>query len=370
MTFFQTPSANCLTVGEDFIFIGCADGIIRCFSPHTLQFVTTLPRTHYLGVDVSKGLTISHMASHPQTCNYPDATAIAFDKSNFKVTVIYNDHSIYIWDVRDINKVGKSHSFLFHSACIWGLEMYPVNSESQKSVLPQGSFVTCSSDDTIRIWNLANNMANNTVYKRNIYSEELLKMIYVDPGLEFIKDGDPCKMDTDQKETSTVYDQRNGVRCIRISPDGKHLASGDRAGNVRIHELQFMDEMCKIEAHDAEVLCLEYSNSVPVPNSKRSKSLLASASRDRLIHVFNATRDYGFQHTLDDHSSSITAIRFLKNPQSPSTMQMISCGADKSIIFRDISVDEKGPARLPKSQPHRGQNDALRHGNRCKLFFI
>ena len=72
---------------------------------------------------------------------------------------------------------------------------------------------------------------------------------------------------------------------------------------------QFMDEMCKIEAHDAEVLCLEYSDSCQLPNSKKSKSLLASASRDRLIHVFNATRDYGFLHTLDDHSSSITAIR-------------------------------------------------------------
>ena len=49
---------------------------------------------------------------------------------------------------------------------------------------------------------------------------------------------------------------------ILISSDGKHLASGDRAGNVRIHDIQFMDELCKIEAHDAEVLCLEYSSPV------------------------------------------------------------------------------------------------------------
>lgn len=27
----------------------------------------------------------------------------------------------------------------------------------------------------------------------------------------------------------------------------------------RIHELHFMDELVKVEAHDAEVLCLEYS---------------------------------------------------------------------------------------------------------------
>jgi len=39
------------------------------------------------------------------------------------VSVVYNDHSLYIWDVRDVRKVGKSHSFLFHSACIWGLEV-------------------------------------------------------------------------------------------------------------------------------------------------------------------------------------------------------------------------------------------------------
>ena len=57
---------------------------------------------------------------------------------------------------------------------------------------------------------------------------------------------DDCPQDT-------LYDQRNGVRCIRISPNGKHLASGDRSGNIRVHELQFMDELCKIEAHDAEV---------------------------------------------------------------------------------------------------------------------
>ena len=47
-------SANCLSVGEELIFIGCADGIVRCFSPHTLQvilvFVQVLsyPDTNYL----------------------------------------------------------------------------------------------------------------------------------------------------------------------------------------------------------------------------------------------------------------------------------------------------------------------------------
>lgn len=197
-TFFQTSSANCMTVGDKYIFIGCAEGIVRCFSPTTLQFITTLPRTHYLGVDVAQGLSIrfiaillqfsgvyfvvhetykylfirffSHMSQHPLNARYPDTIALAFDERNNKLTCIYNDHSIYVWDVRDIRRVGKSHSFLYHSACIWGVEMYPIGPESVGAI-PLGSFITCSSDDTIRIWNLEKDISpNNTLYKRNIYS--------------------------------------------------------------------------------------------------------------------------------------------------------------------------------------------------------
>lgn len=65
--------------------------------------------------------------------------------------------------------MGKSHSFLYHSACIWGVEMAPPDCP-----LPNGSFLTCSSDDTIRVWSLdkmeKNNQNQSEIYRRNIYS--------------------------------------------------------------------------------------------------------------------------------------------------------------------------------------------------------
>ncbi len=94
--------------------------------------------------------------------------------------------------------MGKSHSFIFHSACIWGLEIFPHSDQQaqanspNKPVLPAGSFITCSSDDTIRIWNLSQNMSNDTLYRRNIYSEDLLKTLYVDSEMAHIKE----QMDT------------------------------------------------------------------------------------------------------------------------------------------------------------------------------
>jgi WD40 repeat protein len=44
-----------------------------------------------------------------------------------------------------------------------------------------------------------------------------------------------------------------GARCIKISPHGRHLATGDRNGNIRIYDLSTLDSICMIEAHIAEV---------------------------------------------------------------------------------------------------------------------
>lgn len=61
--------------------------------------------------------------------------------------------------------------------------------------------------------------------------------------------------------------------------------------------------------------------------------VLASSSRDRLIHVYDTEQQYGLLQTLSDHSSSISAVRFT---ETDGQLKMISCGADKSILFRNL----------------------------------
>ena len=71
-------------------------------------------------------------------------------------------------------------------------------------------------------------------------SMDLIKTVYME------------EMECNSDETKT------GVRCLAISPDGIHLASGDKGGVIRVHELGSMKELCKIEAHDAaEVYILQ-----------------------------------------------------------------------------------------------------------------
>lgn len=122
----------------------------------------------------------------------------------------------------------------------------------------------------------------------------------------------------------------------------------------RIHELRLMQEVAKVEAHDSEVLCLEYSKpetgeASPCPRgsapargerwpwgssfqrparcscapSPAGVALLASASRDRLIHVLNVDRGYKLEQTLDDHSSAITAVKFAGRRLSCSSVPIV-----------------------------------------------
>ncbi|NWI18009.1 MABP1 protein, partial [Crypturellus soui] len=329
----QTTVANCISVNHDYIFCGCADGTVRIFNPLNLHFVTTLPKPHFLGTDIASVTEASRLFSGMADAKYPDTIALTFDPTNQWLSCVYNDHSLYVWDVRDPKKVGKVYSALYHSSCVWNIEMYPEVKDNNQSCLPPGSFITCSSDNTIRLWNTESSNIHGTALHRNILSNDLMKIIYVDDNTQVLLDTDYNSGGSADKADAQVIDTKVGIRTVCVSPGGEHLASGDRIGTLRIYELQSLREMLKVEAHDSEILCLEYSK----PDT--GLKLLASASRDRLIHVLDAGKDYSLQQTLDEHSSSITAVKFAANDGK---VRMISCGADKSIYFRTAQKTGEG----------------------------
>ncbi|XP_061853952.1 mitogen-activated protein kinase-binding protein 1 isoform X2 [Colius striatus] len=329
----RTTVANCISVNHDYIFCGCADGTVRIFNPLNLHFVTTLPKPHFLGTDIASVTDASRLFSGVADAKYPDTIALTFDPTNQWLSCVYNDHSLYVWDIKDPKKVGKVYSALYHSSCVWNIEMYPEVKDNNEPCLPPGSFITCSSDNTIRLWNTESSNIHGTALHRNILSNDLMKIIYVDANTQVLVDTDYNSAGSAEKADAQVMDPKVGIRTVCVSPSGEHLASGDRIGTLRIYELQSLREMLKVEAHDSEILCLEYSK----PDT--GLKLLASAGRDRLIHVLDAGKDYSLQQTLDEHSSSVTAVKFAANDGK---VRMISCGADKSIYFRTAQKTGEG----------------------------
>ncbi|XP_076138798.1 WD repeat-containing protein 62 isoform X2 [Alosa pseudoharengus] len=330
----KTSSARCLSVSENYVFCGCADGMVRVFRPQDLHFITTLHRPHRLGVDISQGVQPGHLFTTDLSAEYPDTLALTYDPVARHLTCVYNDHSVYVWDVRDIRNVGKVYSALYHSGCVWSVETYPEVEAPHAACLPPSSFLTCSSDNTIRLWHLDPQQGSTqtqgsglpTSLLRNLYSQDLMRIVYVGEDTQHLQS-------EGERAEGGSLDGKSGIRVLGISPDGQHLAAGDRNGSLRIFELQFLDEIAKIVAHDSEVLCLEFS---PMETGLR---LLASASRDRLIHIFNVENNYNLEQTVYDHSASITAIKFSGDR---SDVNMVSCGADKSIYFRTAEQTAEG----------------------------
>ncbi|XP_078419200.1 mitogen-activated protein kinase-binding protein 1 isoform X2 [Cetorhinus maximus] len=329
----RTTMANCLSVNEDFIFCGCADGTVRLFNPANLHFIATMPKPHYLSMDIAAATEPSHLFSNRADAKYPDTIALTYDPTNRWLSCVYNDHSLYVWDVKDFKKVGKVYSALYHASCVWNVEVYPEVEDSNRACLPPGSFITCSSDNTLRIWNTEGSSTHGTSLHRNMISNDLLKILYMDSNTSTLLDVENTSAGGSDKPDSQNTEVKTGIRTLCVSPDGQHMASGDRAGTLRVHDLQLLRELLQVEAHDSEILCLEYSK------PETGMKLLASASRDRLIHVLDAENDYSLLQTLDEHSSSITAVKFTANDGS---VRMITCGADKSIYFRTAQKSADG----------------------------
>jgi mitogen-activated protein kinase binding protein 1 len=153
----KTERGYCLFADKYHVYTGCSNGTILIYSQKTLMPIARLPLPHHLGVDVTKGkdtqYLIDNMMNSHEIFKYPDCIALCYDQFSGVLTSIYNDHSLYVWSIIDLQQVKKIESHLFHSSSCWSLDLFNHN-ESPSSCLPNNSFITCSTDNTLRVWTL------------------------------------------------------------------------------------------------------------------------------------------------------------------------------------------------------------------------
>lgn len=61
--------------------------------------------------------------------------------------------------------------------------------------------------------------------------QTLLKVVYVENDIQHLQD--MSHFPDRGSENAMPVDVKAGVRVMQVSPDGQHLASGDRSGNLR-----------------------------------------------------------------------------------------------------------------------------------------
>ncbi|KAF8569061.1 hypothetical protein P879_05409, partial [Paragonimus westermani] len=256
---------------------------------------------------------------------FADLLAVKLDRVRSRVVCFYADHSVYTWEIADLSNVRRLSAHFYHSRGVWCVDCMSLNPTSRfvrhrdahtratDPTIPlwwsDSMFVTCADDGTIRFWDLteqpnAHNddpmagVLDDSEVVRAVNSqtkEELVRIIFTDSTHKFVCVGDrPCVgvgsvgspsplLSTSGPNDSTVpspssptipslgesilpgsnSSTTNGccVRTVCISPDYRHLAAGDRDGNLRVYALASLEQVFQITAHDSEILSLSFFRS-------------------------------------------------------------------------------------------------------------
>uniref|UniRef100_F1KUS7 Mitogen-activated protein kinase-binding protein 1 n=1 Tax=Ascaris suum TaxID=6253 RepID=F1KUS7_ASCSU len=328
----ETPFS--LVLGDNGLFIGFTKGTVRSFDIETAKLKTINCKPHSLHCSGTKGTSADAYCStlSPTDCRLPDVRALCYNKKSRILTAECSDQSLYSWQKSvDGNAIAMLSSQHFHSAPIFAVEVCGRTC----SFLPAGTFITGAADATIRIWNF--NQPRERFQQAPTSFLTQVNACWQESKVIHISDSGSLSVDSPNRPTSTV-----GARSIRISPDGRHLACGRTDGNIHIYDLTLPDLplIAMHEAHEAEVMCLEYSDLLT-----SARYLMASGGRDRFIHIYDPLNGYLQLASIDDLASTVHSIVFASFADE---LILLSCASDKTIVMRKMTDSQPSLVRFER----------------------
>ncbi|CAG5118813.1 unnamed protein product, partial [Candidula unifasciata] len=286
---------NCLKVQDQILFIGFNSGDIHMFDAISLLHLAALPAPTFF----------------QRTCmNGSGVFTLVFNPSTTLLITAYKNSSMCVWDLKEASNVKQKYVAVYHSKAITNTDIFTTK-DSKGQV--RETLVTVSHDSTVRLWGIV--IGESICYDR-------LSILYTDPA----------PLQPVLEAQNQTLDNAGIITAVKVSPDRKFIVTGNQAGNICVYDRITFEHSLTVLAHNREVTCLAiYSDSA-------GRTILASGSRDRLIHIMDVNNDFRLISTLSIHSSSITVVAIC---EMSGQLNMISCAADRtlSVCTSPVSCD-------------------------------
>lgn len=105
----EMEAAFCVHCTDNALICGGGQGIIRIFSPKTLDYLGTMPLCHPVHMQMTLGeADVDGEGSRPHVCQ------VHYLSDPARIVVLYSDHSIYHWLLNAIEDALPSQMQLVH----------------------------------------------------------------------------------------------------------------------------------------------------------------------------------------------------------------------------------------------------------------
>ena len=315
--------------------VGCSQGVIYLILPDTFECICQLklPISSPHNYDLSPTLQNTTL-SHDTDLSSPNlslpacyALTVYLQKSTAKTFLVasYSDKSMYTYDMTELYALLSSHSASssdntkmplsevllssayrapspsllssYHSACVWDLQFLstPTSTTATTTTAGQGhapasydegSFITCSVDNTLRVWSYSDPPSGSSDEGRsssslatsfrlpsstskvdadnadatNTMSSPLdMSMSYMTAGTTATSASLIGLPDFESPDHSQSDGHNSYPRVLVQHSSLPHIICGHRSGELTVHHLPSMRIIQTIAAHTAEVLSLHCS---------------------------------------------------------------------------------------------------------------